>query len=82
MNLIEEIEQAKNMIPTQKSYPYIVGSFAITASPWWARIKAALEAAQGMSIHGDELTHYTDLASECPFCIQQNKFHAAMEGSQ
>ena len=48
MSLIEEIEVAANLRPLPTHAAMYKDQFAleITMSPWWARIKAALEHAQ------------------------------------
>ena len=85
MNLIEEIEAAGNFEDPLKfdaDQNMIASHFIET--PWWPRIKAALEAAQEMElqVRGMHEAYFGvhKAGDDCSVCDRTRKFRAAMEG--
>ena len=78
MNLIEEIEAADHCTDP---HGLKIEALCILASPYWKRIKAALEAAQEMEVCLDVTAKLVG-AEPSKATIERARFRAAMEGKE
>lgn len=84
MNLVEEIESAAiNYNTFENGASDYEIAYELVDSPWWPRIKAALEVAQEMvSAINNDVEYpgppHDGTGKECPICQSYRKFREAM----